>query len=286
MWLQHVPRPQNTAATAPFVLVLEGALQDTLSNGAWRDNASTSTPCRGVPSAVRQRPPRRYDISTGDMVVAWLAEDHLLRSGHRPSASAPTFGGYPGCKSPLTAAPGLASTLAKSQTDAMGAYEFLAQLVDASARRIRPRSARLPPRSSTFLVARPTRGGSFSVSSWLMLKLAGTDLIELDSGLPIKKVYPGTVHSAFCPRYPYYTEGIKASKPGQPGCLQNLGCKGITSNSVCGRHGWNNQQPENTGTLSGLNKNGVGGHCTVSGYPCMACTEKGYPDSFVPFVKR
>ena len=30
----------------------------------------------------------------------------------------------------------------------------------------------------------------------------------------------------------------------------------------------------------------TGGHCTRAGHPCMACTEKGYPDSFVPFVVR
>jgi hypothetical protein len=29
-----------------------------------------------------------------------------------------------------------------------------------------------------------------------------------------------------------------------------------------------------------------GGHCPRAGHPCMACTEKGYPDSFVPFVVR
>ena len=42
--------------------------------------------------------------------------------------------------------------------------------------------------------------------------------------------------------------------------------------------------PARAGSLSGLN-GGYGGHCTKAGHPCMACTEKGYPDSFVPFVK-
>ncbi len=72
--------------------------------------------------------------------------------------------------------------------------------------------------------------------------------------------------------------------PGAPGCLQKLGCKGIGTKSLCGIHGWNNQQPENPGSLASLN-GGYGGHCTKAGHPCMACTEKGYPDSFVPFVK-
>jgi hydrogenase small subunit len=113
----------------------------------------------------------------------------------------------------------------------------------------------------------------------------------LDSQRRSKVVYPIPVHSSYCPRYGFYNQGIYATKPGDPGCLQKLGCKGIATNSLCGVHGWNNQQPENTGSLSvafnpAANGHSRGGHCTRAGHPCMACTEKGYPDSFVPFVKR
>ena len=62
-------------------------------------------------------------------------------------------------------------------------------------------------------------------------------------------------------------------------------------------HGWNGQQPQNaTGMyLAGQDVSTVnpapsgaktGGHCTRAGHPCMACTEKGYPDAFVPFIAR
>ena len=62
-------------------------------------------------------------------------------------------------------------------------------------------------------------------------------------------------------------------------------------------HGWNGQQPQNAGALYGAGEdvstvnpapNGTktGGHCTRAGHPCMACTEKGYPDAFVPFIAR
>ena len=35
-------------------------------------------------------------------------------------------------------------------------------------------------------------------------------------------------------------------------------------------------------TLQGVK----GGNCVAGGHPCMACTEKGYPDAFLPFVVR
>ena len=67
---------------------------------------------------------------------------------------------------------------------------------------------------------------------------------------------------------------------------------------LCGEHGWNSQQPNNVGLSTGAdgadtqdlaaaNPAGTGyrgSHCTRAGHPCMGCTEKGYPDMFVPFV--
>ncbi len=75
----------------------------------------------------------------------------------------------------------------------------------------------------------------------------------VDSSGRLKAVYPIPVHSAWCPRYQYYKKGKYAMKPGDAGCLQKLGCKGIGAKSLCGIHGWNNQQPENPGSLASLN---------------------------------
>ena len=90
--------------------------------------------------------------------------------------------------------------------------------------------------------------------------------------------------------------------PGGSGCLQLLGCKGPSTNSLCPSHGWNAQNPHNDSSweygvnttthtgdygAGGIGKGpAVGTFCVAAGHPCMGCTEKGYPDSFVPFVVR
>jgi hydrogenase small subunit len=121
----------------------------------------------------------------------------------------------------------------------------------------------------------------------VMIKLqGGPDLTATDYGRRVKAVYPIQVHSSWCPRNGDYNRGVYAAKVGDPGCLQKIGCKGVGTYSLCGIHGWNNQQPQNAGSLASLNTNTTGGHCITAGAPCMACTEKGYPDAFVPFVKK
>jgi hydrogenase small subunit len=117
----------------------------------------------------------------------------------------------------------------------------------------------------------------------------------VDTTRRIKAVYGNPIHGPYCPRYRNYVKGVYATQPGDPGCLQKIGCKGPAAKSLCGLHGWNNQQPTNNiagfGATPAANPapNGTtmtGGHCTRAGHPCMACTEKGYPDAFVPFIKR
>ncbi|HET6351430.1 MAG TPA: hypothetical protein VFG89_04785 [Coriobacteriia bacterium] len=283
-WLQDFRDTYSTGSNDPFVLVIEGAMQDARQGGAWGNTGTTPWCSIGVfddGSHEQDMPEVVADLAAMPECAAIL-----------PIGQCACYGGYPGCKpqiSATTAKKGLGGfDPALSQTGAQGAYDFLSQYADAD------------PLKAAFVAdvnaaaakvinvpGCPTNPWWFVLTTvMVMLKLAGTDLIELDAGRRVKRVYPGTVHGAFCPRYPSYTKGIYALKPGDPGCLQKIGCKGITASSLCGKHGWNNQQPENAGTLSGLNKNGVGGHCTVAGYPCMACTEKGYPDAFVPFVKR
>jgi Ni,Fe-hydrogenase I small subunit len=278
-WLQDFRANYAANQTAPFVLVVEGALQDKRYGGAWNDQSDIHVPWCSV--GVADDGTLEQDMPEVVAELAVMAECAAIIS----IGQCATYGGYPGCKPQITSAnAGFNATM--SQTGAKGTFDFLDQYVDtdneAFADLVNAAAAKV-----INVPGCPTNPWWFVLSVvMVMLKLAGTDLIELDAGRRIKKVYPGTVHSAFCPRYPSYAKGIYALKPGDPGCLQKLGCKGISARSLCGKHGWNNQQPENDGTLSTLNKNGVGGHCTVSGYPCMACTEKGYPDSFVPFVKR
>ena len=169
-------------------------------------------------------------------------------------------------------------------------------------------------RSSTSPAARPTRGGSSSPWSrgWSTANaifggaangplgiLSGAGLSinagAVDSTRRLKAVYGSLIHGKYCPRYTYYAQRIYASKPGEAGCLKNIGCKGLATMSLCTRHGWNGGQPQNlVGTplgsvAEGLIKttaagNKCGGNCITAGAPCMGCTEKGYPDAFVPFV--
>ena len=67
----------------------------------------------------------------------------------------------------------------------------------------------------------------------------------VDATRRIKAVYGNPIHGPYCPRYRNYVKGVYATKPGDPGCLQKIGCKGPAAKSLCGLHGWNNQQPTN-----------------------------------------
>lgn len=283
-WLNDfVENYEDNFAAEPYVLVVEGALQDARYGGAWGDTSTSGVPwCSIGMSDDYEHGVDGFELDMPEVVAKLAAKTQCAQI--IAIGQCATYGGYPGCKPRITSAnAGFNATM--SQTGAKGTYDFLAQYEDTDtvfADAVNDAAAKV-----INVPGCPTNPWWFVLSTvMVMLKLAGTDLITLDAGRRIKKVYPGTVHSAFCPRYPDYRKGVYALKPGQPGCLQKLGCKGITASSLCGKHGWNNQQPENSGTLSTLNKNGVGGHCTVSGHPCMACTEKGYPDSFVPFIKR
>ncbi len=90
---------------------------------------------------------------------------------------------------------------------------------------------------------------------------------ELDAHGRMKLFYGTTVHRA-CTRRDYLDDGILATKPGETGCLMQLGCKGPMAMADCPRRSWN----------SGVN------WCIGSGGPCLACTEPGFPDEFSPFL--
>jgi hydrogenase small subunit len=90
---------------------------------------------------------------------------------------------------------------------------------------------------------------------------------DVDEHGRMKLFFSTTVHRA-CTNRDYMDEGIMAQKPGDIGCLLELGCKGPYTQADCPRRSWN----------SGVN------WCIGSGGPCIGCTQPGFPDEFCPFI--
>lgn len=293
-------------STDAFVMVVEGAVQDKNQGGAWSDTAGNGKAwCSiGMSDNWAGTADATHFEHSFDEVVVGLAEKAgcaaIISIGQCAS-----FGGYPGCKSPL--AESITGFKEMSQTDAKGTYDFLYDNV--ATRALAAKVINVPgcPANPWWFV--------LTVVAWLvdaktaiLPELTGTGtntegalhILEAGGGIKasavdatrrLKAVYPYAIHGPFCPRYNDYSVGKFAEKPGDPGCLQKIGCKGPAVKSLCGAHGWNAQQPHNSALVEfGLSEanavgNGFsGGHCTRAGHPCMGCTEKGYPDSFVPFV--
>jgi len=284
----------------PFVLVVEGALQKTSDGGAWGD-VSTVPWC-----SIAKNDAGTSDIATADMVQT-LGELTLCVAIIAIGQCA-TFGGYPACKPMINQADaGFDPT--KSQTDAQGTFDFLKSQTSAAADKV----INVPGCPTNpwwfvlsvvaFLVDVPTIWGTpaNTLGTLGVLKSTGSvPYISINAGAVdnthrLKAVYSNTVHGPFCSKYRYYVQGVFADHPGDHGCLQKIGCKGPAAHSLCATHGWNNQQPQNIALGAAVSTANPavggsgpyeGGNCTRAGHPCMACTEKGYPDSFVPFVVR
>ena len=272
--------PAKLPGDWPFVLVVEGALQDKNGSGAWHDTAGNGKSWCSI-GHTDGNGTFNVEIDMPDTVVALADKSTCV--GIIPIGQCASYGGYPGCKPQISATtagtPGAGGfDPTASQSGAMGTYDYLvAHSTNGSFAKV----VNVP--------GCPTNPWWFCLTVVLfMVNLTNSGygaLMATDYGRRLKAVYPIPVHSAWCPHYGDYNNGNYALKAGDPGCLQKIGCKGIMANSLCGLHGWNNQQPQNAGSLASLN-GGKGGHCTKAGHPCMACTEKGYPDSFVPFVKK
>jgi hydrogenase small subunit len=265
----------NNGSTDPFVLVVEGALQHEDNGGYWDKTGAASWCSIGM------------DGNTGDELdmpntVQALAEQTTCAAVIAIGQCA-TFGGYPGCVSPV---------LGESQTGAQGTYDFLLEHSTAAAANKVINVPGCPTNPWWFIL---------TVVAWLVDFTAGgvgplgilTDgainASAVDSTRRLKAVYGVPLHGPACTRYQSFLDGNFASVPGGDGCLQLIGCKGPAVNSLCTAHGWNGQQPENNaawdqGVAAVQGKKG--GNCVAAGPPCMGCTEKGYPDAFVPFVVR
>ena len=143
----------------------------------------------------------------------------------------------------------------------------------------------------------PNPSGSVSVSKFLKLKgiktpvinvpgcpphpdwFVGTVATVLLGGLPkandidefgrLKAFYGKTIHEN-CPRRAYFEEGKFARKFGDPGCLNELGCKGPVTHADCPIRLWNH----------GTN------WCVGSGGLCIGCVEPAFPDLLSPIYVK
>ncbi|MDR3685784.1 MAG: twin-arginine translocation signal domain-containing protein [Coriobacteriia bacterium] len=325
-WLKDF-EAQNTL---PFVLVVEGALQltgdgSTTGGGAWSDYSSSVAWCSIASDGTANLAGTTTvnaagDIVTGEMVAALgslKACVAIIAIGQ-----CATFGGYPGCRPPISSAVAGFDT-SKSQSGALGTFDYLDQngYAYASAKVVNVPGCPTNPWWFVLSVVAATVDlksilvdgapvGTLGILEAITPVTDGVDPRQgnlgiginagnaasagVDTTRRIKAVYGTSVHGPYCPRYRYFVTGTFAAQPGDTGCLQKIGCKGPAASSLCGIHGWNGQQPTNpVGWDDGvsnanLSPGGVptGGHCTRAGHPCMACTEKGYPDNFVPFLVR
>lgn len=280
--------------SAPYVLVVEGAIQPQTEGGYWGATGAAPWCSIGMNGTT-------FAELSFDDVVADLAMSASCAAVVAIGQCA-TFGGYPGCVSPVMSTD--ASGNVTSMTGALGTYDFLSThtnpLVQAAAAKV----INVPgcPTNPWWFV--------LTVVIWLVdatailnggtgpLGVLGAGLSinasAVDSTRRLNMVYGLPLHGPWCHRYPHFVAGNFASHPGDAGCLQGIGCKGMSTNTLCGAHGWNSTNPHNDpdwdsgvgSVITNLNGARVGGNCVAGGHPCMGCTEKGYPDSMLPFVAR
>jgi len=301
----------------PFVLIVEGAVQAKEKGGYWgKTGTAGSAPWCAI--AKDGRIGADVDLSFDDVVEQLSIRATCLAVVAIGQCAC--FGGYPACIGPdlIPGATGAAGTT-KSMTEAKGVYDFLTlrNHVGDGAHGVpgaRDKVINVPGCPANpwwftlsvvaFLVdlvtVTSTADGALGILG-VRTDTSGSPAAHLeivggvDSQRRLTGVYGHLLHGKYCPRYPKYAARIFASKPGDDGCLKNIGCKGLSTMSLCGRHGWNAQQPQNT--QAGLNDavegllypstdgvTKIGGFCMTAGAPCMGCTEKGYPDAFTPFV--
>ena len=106
-----------------------------------------------------------------------------------------------------------------------------------------------------------------TVASVLLFGLPNSE--DLDE-LKRPKVFYGNLIHENCPRRAYFDEGKFAKKFGEPGCLNELGCKGPVTHADCPLRKWNH----------GTN------WCIDAGSPCIGCCEPGFPDLVAPVYQK
>lgn len=106
-----------------------------------------------------------------------------------------------------------------------------------------------------------------TVASTLLTGLMRSE--DLDE-LKRPKLFYGKLIHENCPRRAYFEEGKFAKKFGDPGCLNELGCKGPVTYADCPQRMWNH----------GVN------WCIGAGSPCIGCCEPGFPDMLAPMYQK
>jgi Ni,Fe-hydrogenase I small subunit len=292
-------------STAPFVLVVEGATQGITNQGYWKSTGDAPWCSIAQDGATGEE-------ASFDHVVEKLATQATCAAVVSIGQCA-SYGGYPACQSPvLKAEVAKGTALTASMTGAQGTKDFLAGLVGY----VSGSSGPLKSDAANKVINVPGCPANpwwfvLTVVAWLVdfinapanndgpLKIlhrgsggamdVTINASAVDSSGRLKAVYGTPIHGPACPRYQDYTYGKFALKPGDPGCLQLIGCKGPATNSLCALHGWNSIQPHNAAAWENHSSDFYGKRgtfCISAGHPCMGCTEKGYPDSVVPFVVR
>ena len=260
-------RTSRPPTPTPFVLVVEGALQDKANGGAWGDTAPAS---QAVPwCSIGMDGTTNSTGAVGEIDMPEHGRSPSQRVAYCAAVIAigqcATFGGYPGCKPPITTAVAGFDT-GKSQTDALGTYDFLLSLDVGNQTSCRPRQGHQRPRlPDEPLVVRPD-GRRVLVDFPQRSRPAGRhrgharrpqgsrDRSEQRSGNRRRRAASTRLvasRPSTAPRSTARTARATATtsrassprKPGDPGCLQKIGCKGPAAKSLCGLHGWNNQQP-------------------------------------------
>ncbi len=100
--------------------------------------------------------------------------------------------------------------------------------------------------------------------------LSGLPRAEDLDELKRPKLFFGKLIHENCPRRAYFEEGKFAKKFGDPGCLNELGCKGPVTYADCPLRLWNH----------GTN------WCIGAGSPCIGCCEPGFPDMLAPMYQK
>jgi len=238
---------QATLAAGGFVLVVEGAIQTATVGGE-----------AGIYNTIGK-------VAGGsDETMLHVVQEYAKKAALIIAVGqCATFGGIPAAKGSVTGAKGVYDTL----NPANGVSE----LSPAQWKSIRKKIINVP--------------GCPPHPDWIVGTIAGFladgKMPAIDS-LRRPKDFFGTVHCLNgCPRYEAQnSNGYAYSFDGATGahttdCLKQIGCKGRQTKTDCPVRYWN---APNSGD-KGIN------YCVEASYPCHGYTQKGFPDSFSPFIK-
>ncbi|MCL4554317.1 MAG: twin-arginine translocation signal domain-containing protein, partial [Actinobacteria bacterium] len=236
-WLKaEMARP---GPTTPFVLVVEGAVQVDHEGGFWKKpnadvsgNDGPAAPWCAVGENLTGTEIHRFD----NVVRGLASRDNCLAVVSLGQCS--SFGGFPACVSPNPEFRG------EKQTPAFGVHDYLVTYgTEGSADKV-INVPGCPPNPWWFILsvvlwladavngplkAVPT-AGPLGILDHEAKILPGS----VDDQRRLKAVYGQSIHGPACSRYAYSfsapgRSALYAMKPGDPGCLAMLGCKGLST---------------------------------------------------------